>query len=154
LAKCNLQGRCDGKRSQNRMLAQHLLSELCRIKVHLNDSCEVKKNNRIQIVIARIIYNAVQFLIVQTHSDPSLLGRNKHILVLQKLSQRTILVHRHQDIGSTNKLLVDVQLWYRRPVRVLLDTCDPSVFCPTYATPPHLPALSSSSSRTLNAVNF
>lgn len=43
------------------------------------------------------------------------------LLLLEHLGQVAILVHRYENIGAANKLLLDVQLGNRRPVRVLLD---------------------------------
>lgn len=42
-------------------------------------------------------------------------------LLFQHLRQRTILVHRHEYVTAANKLLVDVELRYRGPFRILLD---------------------------------
>lgn len=73
-------------------------------------------------------------------------------------------MHRHHDIRATHKLLVDVQLRYRGPFRVLLDSCIDHqpwfvlvhTCCPGWLSRSciHSPALNSSSSKTLNAVNF
>jgi hypothetical protein len=51
------------------------------------------------------------------------LSRHNNTLLFQHLRQCTILVHGHENIATTNELLVDVELRYRRPFRVLLDAC-------------------------------
>jgi hypothetical protein len=50
-------------------------------------------------------------------------GRHKHILLLEQLAQRAILVHRHEDVRATNELAANVQLGDRLPIAVLLDAC-------------------------------
>lgn len=45
-----------------------------------------------------------------------------NLLLIKQLRQITVLMHRDQNIRSTNKLLRDVELRNRRPVGVLLDT--------------------------------
>lgn len=47
--------------------------------------------------------------------------RRQHLLLLKQLRQLAILVHRDEDIASAHKLLINVQLRDRRPVRELLD---------------------------------
>jgi hypothetical protein len=49
------------------------------------------------------------------------LSRRKYLLLLQHLRQLATLMHRDQNITSPNELLVDIQLRYRGPFRVLLD---------------------------------
>lgn len=51
-----------------------------------------------------------------------LVGSHQDSLLLKHLREVPILVHRHQDITSTNKFLVQVQLRDSRPVRELFDT--------------------------------
>jgi hypothetical protein len=92
---------------------------------------------------------------------PLLVGGHKHILLLKQLAQRAILVHRHEDIRATDKLAANVQLGNRLPVAVLLDACSSIVSKMSLSASithspwiSHIPDLSSSSSSTLNAVNF
>src|SRR5690242_13119518 len=51
------------------------------------------------------------------------LSRDNNALLLEHLRQRPVLVHSHEDIATTNELLVNVKLGYRGPLRVLLDSC-------------------------------
>lgn len=53
----------------------------------------------------------------------SLIRCDQNTLPLEELRKLTILMHRHQDIASSNKFFVQIQLWDGRPIRVLLDTC-------------------------------
>lgn len=46
---------------------------------------------------------------------------HQNLLLLKQLLQVAVLVHGNQDVAPAHKLLVDVQLWNGRPVRVLLD---------------------------------
>lgn len=64
--------------------------------------------------------------LIYTDSD-TLLCRDQNVLLLEQLGQRAVLVHRHEDIGSTNELLVDVKLRNGRPLRVFLDSCFPTM---------------------------
>jgi hypothetical protein len=57
------------------------------------------------------------------------LGRHEHILLLEQLCQAPILMHRHHDIRPAHEVLVDVQLRYRGPLRVLFDSCTKT--CPS-----------------------
>jgi hypothetical protein len=50
------------------------------------------------------------------------LGRHNNALLLEHLRQCTILVHSHENIAAANEFLVDVELGYRRPLGVLLDS--------------------------------
>lgn len=50
------------------------------------------------------------------------ISRNQNSLLLEQLGQRTILMHRHHDIGAANKLLVNVELWNGGPLGVFLDS--------------------------------
>lgn len=52
----------------------------------------------------------------------TLLRLNQDLVLIKQLRQVSILVHGHQDVASTNKLLVQVQLRDGGPVRVLLDS--------------------------------
>lgn len=52
----------------------------------------------------------------------ALLRLNQDLVLIKQLRQVSILVHGHQDVASTNKLLVQVQLRDGGPVRVLLDS--------------------------------
>ncbi|GAO48584.1 hypothetical protein G7K_2757-t1 [Saitoella complicata NRRL Y-17804] len=49
-------------------------------------------------------------------------SRNKHTSLLQHLLQLPTLMHANQNITPPNKLLIQIQLRNRRPIRVLLDT--------------------------------
>ncbi|KAI6773190.1 hypothetical protein HG531_000039 [Fusarium graminearum] len=49
------------------------------------------------------------------------LSLKNNLLLVEELSQVTILVHRHQNIRTTDKVLLDVELRNRGPVGVLLD---------------------------------
>lgn len=53
----------------------------------------------------------------------TLLCWDQNVLLLEQLGQRAVLVHRHENVGSTDELLVDVELRNGRPLRVLLDSC-------------------------------
>lgn len=88
-----------------------------------------------------------------------LISRNKNSLLLQHLSQRSIIVHTHQDITATDELFINIQLWYSRPIWVFLDPCGEWLVL-HYTSHNHpssnygcagagLPDLNSSSSRTL-----
>lgn len=46
----------------------------------------------------------------------------QYFLLLKELRELSILMHRHQDIATADKLLVQIELWDSRPVRVLFDT--------------------------------
>ena len=63
---------------------------------------------------------------VDTNTNSSLfrfwLRRYKYLLVLKQLSQLPILMHGYNNITSTDKFLLDIELWYGWPFRVLLDT--------------------------------
>lgn len=52
-----------------------------------------------------------------------LIRRNQNTLAFKHLGKVSILVHRHQNVASSNKLLIQIQLWDGRPIRILLDTC-------------------------------
>lgn len=73
-------------------------------------------------------------LIIHSHLHHSLLSRgiscasnllllSQNTLLLQQLSKLSILMHARQDIASSNELLLNIQLWDRWPVGVLLDAC-------------------------------
>ena len=51
-----------------------------------------------------------------------LLRLYQNTLLLQQLAQLAILMHRNQYIAPAHKLLVDIELRYGRPIRVLLYT--------------------------------
>lgn len=49
---------------------------------------------------------------------------HEHLLFFQQLRERPVLVHGHQDVTATDKLLLNVELRYRGPFRVLFDACN------------------------------
>lgn len=51
------------------------------------------------------------------------LSRDEHVLLLEQLAQRAVLVHRHENVSAANELVGDVKLGNGLPVAVLLDTC-------------------------------
>ena len=53
----------------------------------------------------------------------TLLALDQDILLLEKLGKLAVLVHRDNDVATTDELLVDVELGNGGPVAVLLDTC-------------------------------
>jgi hypothetical protein len=65
---------------------------------------------------------------LRTHLLLLSLRRHNHVLLLQHLSERAVLVHAHEDIATTNELLLDVKLGYRGPLGVLLDSCPKSAY--------------------------
>jgi hypothetical protein len=67
------------------------------------------------------------------------LSRHNDTLLFQHLRQRSVLVHSHEDVAATDKLLVDVKLGYCGPLRVLLDSCH---ICQLPLLTPHLSVLS------------
>lgn len=50
-----------------------------------------------------------------------LVGSHQNRLLFKHFCELSILVHRHKDIATANKLLVQIQLRDRRPVRVFFD---------------------------------
>lgn len=86
------------------------------------------------------------------HSSPC---SYQHLLLLQELRKLAILMHRNEDVTTANKLLVHIQLWYRRPFRVLFDsyTMSDNTIEPASLIE-YQPCLRASSSKTLNAENL
>jgi hypothetical protein len=58
--------------------------------------------------------------------------RDNNALLFQHFRQRSILMHRHENIATTNELLIDVKLRYGWPLGVLFDTYESivSIACP------------------------
>ena len=59
-----------------------------------------------------------------------LLSGNQHALLFEQRAQLPVLMHAHQDVAASHELLVHVQLRYRGPVGILLDTCTRSRSAP------------------------
>lgn len=76
-----------------------------------------KPNNRTRI------QRFQEEMVISLSKATLLIRSHQNTLVLEKLGELPVLMHRHQDIASTHEFFIQIQLRNGRPVGVLLDAC-------------------------------